>query len=147
MKLNHSSHDLQAILNRIDSSIMIQDKVVEFFKSRWSGTVLGPIYGLLIYLYLTYLIFNGPPFTPNQNQNQTSKFNYNVEDIKLQNLSNQQVNAESCEFHDIVVEKIKSSSTVKKFKRQKRNFNESSEFSNQGTESETCQPLMSVETR
>ena len=146
MKLNHSSHDLQAILNRIDSSIMIQDKVVEFFKSRWSGTVLGPIYGLLIYLYLTYLILNGPPFTPNQNQVQKAKFNHNVENINVKNLTYQQINIESCEFQDMK-EKIKSSSTANKCKRQKRNFNESSDFSNQGIESEICQPLMSVETR
>ena len=123
---------------------MIQDKVVEFFKSRWSGTVLGPIYGLLIYLYLTYLIFNGPPFTPNQNQ--TAKINPNVEDIKLENLSEQKINVESCELHDSVIENIKSSSSNESgsFKRLIGYLNKSSD---QGTESETCQPLMTVETR
>ena len=128
---------------------MIQDKVVEFFKSRWSGTVLGPVYGLLIYLYLTYLIFNGPPFTPNQSQSQTAKFNNNVGDIKVENFSDKKINFENCDLHDIVIENRKSSSTLKSrsFKRLNRYLIESSEFSDQGTESETCQPLMTVETR
>ena len=130
---------------------MIQDKASLFFKSRWSGTVLGPIYGLLIYLYLTYLIFNGPPFTPNQNQNQnqTANFNHNAANIKLENPSDQEINVESCELHDIVIENIKSSSTVErgKFKRLNRYLNQTSNSSDQGTESETCQPLMTVETR
>ena len=36
-----------------------------FLYSRWMGLVLGPIYGFLIYLYVTHLFLAGAPFTKN----------------------------------------------------------------------------------
>ena len=34
-----------------------------FLCSRWMGLVLGPVYGVLIYLYVTHLFLAGAPFT------------------------------------------------------------------------------------
>ena len=45
--------------------VFFKERTRTFFKSRWSGLVLGPLYGLFMYLYFTYMIFSGPPFTPN----------------------------------------------------------------------------------
>ena len=81
-------------------------------------------------------MLNGPPFTPNQNQNEKAKFKHNVGNIKHENLSDQQINVESCELHGIDIKNIKS-----------RNVNKSSESFDQETKSETCQPLMTIETR
>ena len=33
-----------------------------FFASRWMGLLIGPMYGLFLYLYVTHLILSGPPF-------------------------------------------------------------------------------------
>ena len=37
--------------------------VKAFLSSRWMGLVLGPVYGFLIYLYVTHLFLAGAPFT------------------------------------------------------------------------------------
>ena len=33
------------------------------FRSRWIGLLLGPLYGVFVYVYFTHLILSGPPCT------------------------------------------------------------------------------------
>ena len=40
--------------------------IARFLKSRWSGCILGPVYGVIIYLYIAFLLLKGPPFTERQ---------------------------------------------------------------------------------
>ena len=54
-------------------------KIVRAFLCwRWMGLVLGPVYGVLIYLYVTHLFLAGAPFTknnyvnPNDNSSNTA---------------------------------------------------------------------------
>ena len=50
------------------------DIVRKFLRSRYMGLAFGPAYGLFVYLYITYLILAGAPFTregPDHNENST----------------------------------------------------------------------------
>ena len=46
-----------------------------FFGSRWMGLLIGPAYGLFLYLYVTHLILGGPPFTTKGRRNDTEAVN------------------------------------------------------------------------
>jgi hypothetical protein len=50
-----------------------------FFGSRWMGLVIGPAYGLFLYLYVTHLILGGPPFTTKGRTNETEAVNNSVQ--------------------------------------------------------------------
>ena len=49
-----------------------------FFGSRWMGLVIGPAYGIFLYLYVTHLILGGPPFTAKGRANDTQSGNTSV---------------------------------------------------------------------
>ena len=38
-------------------------KCRQFLESRYISLMLGPLIGLFLYYYLTFLVLNGPPFT------------------------------------------------------------------------------------
>jgi hypothetical protein len=49
----------------------------KFFAARWMGLFIGPVYGILLYLYVTHLILSGPPFTNKDSTNDTEIVNNN----------------------------------------------------------------------
>ena len=58
-----------------------------FFGSRWMGLVIGPAYGIFLYLYVTHLILGGAPFTSKfKSANQTT--NQSILTTDLKNLMN-----------------------------------------------------------
>ena len=54
--------------NKISSKCSIFKRAVG---SRFIGIVLGPLFGLFLYYYITYLILSGPPFTKEVSVNET----------------------------------------------------------------------------
>ena len=54
--------------NKISSKCSIFKRAVG---SRFIGIVLGPLFGLFLYYYITYLILSGPPFTKEVSVNKT----------------------------------------------------------------------------
>lgn len=50
---------------------------LQFFASRWMGLFIGPVYAILLYLYVTHLILSGPPFTNKDGTNDTRIVNDN----------------------------------------------------------------------
>ena len=128
---------------------MIQNKLKKFFQSRWSGLLLGPIYGYLIYLYLTFLFLNGPPFTSNPIRNSTMNPNLNSTFNKVGNLSDPQISDNTCMIQDIisgngVPSAIRNNTKIKKLFAK---LNNSTGSADQKMNSEMCKPLMTVETR
>ena len=120
----------------------IPNEFEDFFKSKWSGTVLGPIYGLLIYLYLTYLILNGPPFTPTTKSNR--KPNQNSIGIDLQISSDKKF----CGFHEM--DNNKENSIMENrttFELKKNSLNSLMDSQNNKLKFEKCKPLITVKTR
>ena len=116
--------------------------------SRWSGTLLGLIYGYLIYLYLTYLILNGPPFTLTQKDNRTEVHYFNSSHIKLENEFDKQHGVHSCEF-EIVSGARKKLSNIKNDTsgKKKKNMSHKSNSFDYETEFKKYMPLMTIETR
>ena len=59
-------------------------KILQFFKGRWSGCFLGPTYGILLYLYITYMILRGPPFTKSSlsQQSKTNRTEYKCNELE-----------------------------------------------------------------
>ena len=120
----------------------IPNEFEDFFKSKWSGTVLGPIYGLLIYLYLTYLILNGPPFTPTPKSNR--KPNQNLIGIDLAVSSDKQ----TCGFQEINNnEKVSIMENNSMFDKQRNKLNSSINFQDHNLKFEKCKPLITAKTR
>ena len=120
----------------------IPKKFEDFFKSKWSGTVLGPVYGLLIYLYLTYLILNGPPFTPTPKSNR--KPSQNSIGIDLEISSDKQ----TCGFQEINNnEKVSIMENSSSFGNQRNRFNSSINSQDQKLKFEKCKPMITVKTR
>ena len=54
------------------------DLVLKFLKSRYMGLVVGPLYGIFVYYYVTYLILSGPPFTVEHHGNTSTQADVNV---------------------------------------------------------------------
>ena len=62
----------------VNQVISLKDKAETFFKSRWSGLLLGPTYGVLLYLYISYMILHGLPFTPDHMDFSVSEQDYPI---------------------------------------------------------------------
>ena len=41
----------------------VRMKLIKFSKSRWCGCLLGPLFGVFLYFYITHLCLKGRPFT------------------------------------------------------------------------------------
>eukprot|EP00092_Neocalanus_flemingeri_P009637 GFUD01010375.1.p1 GENE.GFUD01010375.1~~GFUD01010375.1.p1 ORF type:complete len:1089 (-),score=247.71 GFUD01010375.1:82-3348(-) len=60
-------------IRRNSKCVKLRSGVNAFFRSRWMGLVLGPLYGLFIYFYIYHLILRGPPFTMKTSLNATAQ--------------------------------------------------------------------------
>ena len=130
--------------NTNDRLLFLKQKTRTFFKSRWSGLVLGPLYGLFMYLYLTYMIFSGPPFTPNPqslnvvNRNTSAiltEQNYDTEDHQ------------SCTINDLINSIGKNVTIANLKKGSLHNDSKPRNPFDKDYGSKQCGPLMTVETR
>ena len=120
------------------------DNTKKFFKSRWCGLLLGPVYGYFLYLYLTYMIFSGPPFTPSPpnksfiNQDNTTKHSTQFYDGG---------SGQNCGIDGIIKDISKFVKLGNNtFVPTKKNIEPTNPFDKEAAV-KTCKPLMTVETR
>ena len=124
--------------------------VQRFFESRWSGCILGPTYGFLFYLYITYMILNGSPFTDPKGLCQNDVTNHTDGDTI--NVRPNAKNDIAIESRGNIVKRITNSTKIDscftvhfKGKEQGRTRNKTEELTEEYKLK--CRPLMSVQTR
>ena len=67
-RIEQTNPDPKSGSNKISSKCSIVKRAVG---SRFIGVFLGPLFGLFLYYYITYLILSGPPFSKEVSVNRT----------------------------------------------------------------------------
>ena len=122
----------------VNDVISLKDKAETFFKSRWSGLLLGPTYGVLLYLYISYMILHGLPFTPDH-----MDFSVSEQDHQINNT--QQFLDADCSVEGLL-NKIFTKAENKTMNKVISNKDGLNPFYKTNA-SQTCQPMMTVKTR
>ena len=130
--------------NVVRYTAVLTEKTKTFFKSRWSGLLLGPTYGVLLYVYITYMILRGLPFTPNPNDLNVSSQNFNAMNSTEHGYGGPESNID-CSVEGLLnkyVLKIGNNITIKNNKNNGpiNPFNKTHRY-------QKCKPLMTEQTR